>query len=191
MSGKIERMRTLPLGIVVRRLPGVTRWAKWSWKAVSVLPGAGPANWQVLRKEGDAVEYHAATVTLELHRTDTEAYLTGLSEKIPSIFVILRQEPANGDDIPVEVLLATASPYEAQDYADSGEDIVEKVAMPSGLIAWIKAFIDEHHEPEEFVKRRRDRVTVELVEDGVGDPRIPQLTDVYRSPKSAKLERLH
>ena len=191
MSGKTERMRSLPIGIVVRRLPGVTRWAKWSWKAVSVLPGAGPADWQVLRKEVDAVEYHAATVPLELYRTDTEAYLTGLSEKIPSIFVILRQEAASGEDIPLEILLATASPYEAQDYADSGEDIVEKVPMPTGLIAWIKEFINEHHEPEQFVKRRRDRVAIEKVEDGVGDPRIPQLTDVYRSPASAKMERLH
>lgn len=30
----------------------------------------------------------------------------------------------------------TASPYEAQDYEDNGEDIVEKILMPEGLIAW-------------------------------------------------------
>ena len=57
---------SMPVGIVVRRTPGVTRWAKWAWKVVAVLPGAGPANWRELRREGDAVEYHAATLTLDL-----------------------------------------------------------------------------------------------------------------------------
>ncbi len=191
MSDKNERMRSIPLGIVVRRIPGVTRWAKWSWKAVSILPGASPAKWQVLRSEGDAVEYHAATVSLELHRAESEAYLTGISAQSPAIYVVLREDNSNDSDMPVEVLLATASPYEAQDYADSGEEIVEKVPMPHGLVAWIREFVDENYEPEQFKKRRRDRVSVEAVEDGIGDPRIQQLTDVYRSPASAKLERLH
>ena len=33
---------TLPLGIVIRRQPGVTRWARWAFRAVAVLPGAAP-----------------------------------------------------------------------------------------------------------------------------------------------------
>ena len=27
--------RTMPLGVVLRRTPGVTRWAAWAWKAAS------------------------------------------------------------------------------------------------------------------------------------------------------------
>jgi hypothetical protein len=38
----------------------------WVWKAVAILPGAGPAAWREQRREGDAVEYHAATVHLDL-----------------------------------------------------------------------------------------------------------------------------
>ena len=64
---------SMPVGIVVRRTPGVTRWAKWAWKVVAVLPGAPPANWRELRRDGEAVEYHAATLTLDLWSTDTEA----------------------------------------------------------------------------------------------------------------------
>lgn len=185
-----EKMRSIPLGIVVRRLPGITRWSKWSWKAISVLPGAGRADWRELRSEGDAVEYHAATVQLELHRADTEAYLHGLSTRIPAIYVVMRERVADSE-IPVDILLATASPYEAQDYADSGEEIVEKVPMPAGLIAWVREFVDTHHEHEAFVKRRRDRVNTERTEDGIGDARIPQMTDVYRSPRALKRERVH
>ena len=73
---------SMPLGIVIRRVPGVTRWATHVWKAVAVLPGAGEADWKELRRENDTIEYYAATVPLELFRTDTEAYLHGLSTKV-------------------------------------------------------------------------------------------------------------
>ncbi len=65
--------RTLPVGVVLRKTPGVTRWAAWSWTASAVLPGAGAADWRELRREGEAVEYHAATLALELHGAETEA----------------------------------------------------------------------------------------------------------------------
>lgn len=171
----------MPLGIVLRRVPGVTRWVRHVWKAVAVLPGAQAASWRELRRDGDAVEYHAATVPLELFRTDTEAYLHGLSAKTPSIYVVMRE--CGGED-PLEIVLATASPYEAQDYADTGEELVEKVPMPEGLVAWIRDFIHLHHEDEVFVKRRRNKARVDLKEDGKGDARIRQTADVYRAPSS-------
>ena len=116
-----DQYQSMSLGVVLRRLPGVTRWASHSWKAVAVLPGAGPADWQELRREGDAVEYHAATLPLDLHGAETEAYLHGLSAEVPAIYVVMRE--TTGDQ-PLEVLLVTASPYEAQDYTDSCEEIV-------------------------------------------------------------------
>lgn len=177
---------SIPLGVVIRRTPGKTRWARWIWQAVDVLPGAGPADWRVLREEGEVVEYHAATLPLDLWRTDTEAYLNGLSARVPSIGVVMRSD----QDEP-EVALVTASPYEAQDYLDSGEETVELVPMPEGLVALIRDFVKEHHADEAFVKRRRDRQRVDRVEDGVGDSRIPQLTDVYLSPAGRRAGRLN
>ncbi len=176
-----EKSITMPLGIVIRRVPGVTRWARHIWKAVAVLPGAQKASWKELRRDGEAVEFHAATVPLELFRTDTEAYLHGLSAKTPSIYVVMR-ESDNAD--PLEIVLATASPYEAQDYADTGEELVEKVPMPEGLVAWIRDYINLHHEDEVFIKRRRNKARVDLKEDGIGDARIRQTADVYRAPSS-------
>ncbi|MEP5728493.1 MAG: DUF3305 domain-containing protein [Sulfitobacter sp.] len=169
----------MPLGIVVRRVPGVTRWATHVWQAVAVLPGASDVRWKELRREGESVEFQAGTTPLELFRTDTEAYMHGLSAKIPSIYVVLRE--SEGDD-PLDIVLATASPYEAQDYADTGEELVEKVPMPDGLIAWIRDYCEMHHEHEVFVKRRRNKTRVDLKEDGIGDARIRQVSDVYRAP---------
>lgn len=171
----------MSLGIVIRRVPGVTRWARHVWKASAILPGAAEASWKELRREGETVEYHAATVPLELHRTDTEAYLHGLSAREPSIYVVMRE--SEGHD-PLDIVLATASPYEAQDYADTGEELVEKVPMPEGLIAWIRDYAAAHHEHEDFVKRRRDKTRVDLKQDGIGDARIRQTADVYRAPSN-------
>jgi hypothetical protein len=98
--------------------------------------------------------------------------------------VVLREaDAADAGAPPFDVLLVTASPYEGQDYADSGEELVEKVPMSEGLIAWVRDFVLEHHQDEEFVKRRRDRKRVDLVEDGKGDARIRQASDVYRAPR--------
>ena len=172
----------MPLGVVIRKAPGVSRWARWNWTATAVLPGAGPAHWAELRHEGDAVEYHAATLPLTLWAADSEAYLTNLADQVPSIYVVLRDEIDGADDAPQPVLV-TASPYEGQDYADSGEEIVEKVAMSEGLIAWVRDFTLTHHEHEVFVKRRRDKARTDQREDGRGDARIRQISDVYRAPR--------
>ena len=171
----------MPLGVVVRKSPGVTRWAKWNWRAVAVLPGAGPANWVELRREGDAIEYHAATLPLTLWTSDTEAYKVNLADSQPSVYLVLRDE---GDESGVlNAVLATASPFEGQDYADTGEEIVEKIPMSEGLIAWVRDFTLKHHRDEAFVKRRRDRKRVDMVENGKGDARIRQDADVYRAPR--------
>ncbi|XDA99628.1 DUF3305 domain-containing protein [Sulfitobacter sp. LCG007] len=181
MSVTYPNAQTIRLGIVIRRSAGVTRWAKWNWRAVAVLPGAPDASWKLLRREGDACEYHAATLGLTLFRSDTEAYLFELGTRAPSVYVVLRPS-REGDVMPIEVATVTASPYEAQDHCDSGEVIVEKVAMPPALLAWVSEFAGRHHEHVPFVKRQRDRGRGGRPRDGVGDARIAQTTDVYRAP---------
>ena len=178
-----QKRVSMPLGVVVRKSPGVTRWARWNWQTIGVLPGAARSEWRELRREGEAIEYHATTVELELWRSETEAYLSELSTRVPSVYVVLREVTHQAKHtFPLEVLLATVSPYEAQDYADTGEEIVDQVAMPEGLRAWINQFIQEHHQQETFVKRRRNKARVDLVQDGVGDARVAQPSDVYRAP---------
>ena len=151
-----------------------------------MLPGAADASWKELQRDGETIEYHAATLPLDLYRTDTEAYLHGLSAKVPAIYVVMRDSDT---DAPLDIVLVTASPYEAQDYADTGEELVEKVPMPDGLIAWIRDYIELHHEDEVFVKRRRNKTRVDLKEDGIGDARIRQTADVYRAP--SRKETVH
>jgi hypothetical protein len=181
-----ERMVAIPVGVVVRRMPGATRWRKWAWQAVALLPGAGRGGWRELRRDGDTVEYHAATADLQLHRTETEAYLVSLNGKPPSIYVIMRHPDGVQEERP-ELVTVTASAYEAQDYADNGEDIVEPVPMPPGLEAWIADFVQRHHKDEVFVKRKRRPHMDERTAEGIGDARIRQPADVYRAPGTSKV----
>lgn len=171
----------MPLGVVVRKTPGATRWARWYWRAVAALPGAARSDWTELRREGEAVEYHAATLPLRLWASDAEAYLVNLADRVPSIYVVSRPQP--GDERRMMPVLVTAAPYEAQDYAESGEDVVDKVPMSVGLIAWVRDFAQAHHRGEGFVKRRRDRLATDRIEDGKGDARIRQVSDVFRAPR--------
>jgi hypothetical protein len=173
---------SMPVGVVVRRAPGVTRWAAHSWLAVGLLPGAGPGHWKELRRDGEAVEFHAGTLDLSLYRAETEAYLVALNNTPPLVWAILR----NGDDDRPEPVKVTASAYEAQDYSDNGDDIVEALPCPEGLAAWIQDFVQHHHVDEEFIKRRRRPHFQDLKEDGIGDARVRQVADVYRTPKSRK-----
>ena len=169
----------LPVGVVLRRAPGVTKWQKWSWTVSAVLPGAGQATWRELRREGEVVEFHADTVPLELHGADAEAYLHGLTAQVPSLYVVMRQ---GAGEHPLDILLVTASPYEAQDYTDSGEEIVEKVPMPRLLREFVEEFVEEFYEEEEFVKRKRDKKRIDLTQDGIGDPRVGKAADIFASP---------
>ncbi|MEL6477788.1 MAG: DUF3305 domain-containing protein [Pseudomonadota bacterium] len=188
-----EKTTEMQVGVVIRRTPGVTRWAAWSWRAVAVLPGAGPADWHEMRREacagGEAVEFHAATCRVEMHRAETEAYRVAISDTPPSCWVILRPSEDPADPHDVTVFGVTVSPFEAQDYADSGEEIVERVPMPAAMLAWVADFVGSHHVDEPFVKRQRDKKRIDLTEDGKGDSRIRQVADVYRAPR--KPERLH
>ncbi len=171
--------RAVPVGIVIRRQPGVTRWQKWHWTVSGVLLGAGPAHWRELRQLEEVVEYHADTLQLELHGADAEAYQHNLHARMPCLYVVMRESLG---EAPFDILLVTASPYEAQDYTDSGEEIVEKVSMPAAMHSLVQDFVDTHYQEEAFIKRKRDKQRVDLVQDGVGDPRVGKAADIYASP---------
>lgn len=155
----MERTETLSVGIVLERRDSSHPWQDHVWLPVAVLPGVPAADpcgpWKKL-KEGEGWEqYLAGTLTIEIHRTDTEAYLDCLSADPPRVFVVL-QEDIEGPH-GVRPFLATVSTYEAQDYTDAGDNIVEGVAMPDAVAAWLRAFIEVHHVEEPFRKRRLRR----------------------------------
>lgn len=158
----MERSVRIELGVVVERRRSRSPWQEWIWRPVSVICGApslGSAGalateWRELVRGDGWTHYHAANLTLELHRAETEAYRINLAQKPPRVFVVLRPATEPGP-YPYRPLLITASPLEAEGYLESGDEIVEGVAMPEAVIAWLWAFVKRHHVEQPFVKRKR------------------------------------
>ena len=163
----MKDQESLALGIVLEWRRIDNPWQDFEWRPVAVIPGAPACDpegeWRVLGEGEDWIRYHGGTLPLELFRSETEGYKFNLSNDPPRVFVILRSGEDMGGDHDVVPFLATACPYEAQDYLDSGEDIIEGVPMPSVVLDWVHDFVDKHHVDEPFRKRKRVRLDPDKV----------------------------
>ena len=104
------------------------------------LDAPAKADWRELRRGPGFIHYHAATLPLVLHRKETTGYRVNLANGVPSVYVVLREDPTASD--PVQVHLVSASPFEVQAYGESGMETVERVAMPERLVALVQAFVE-------------------------------------------------
>ena len=157
----MDRHERLPLGVVIERRRIDHPWQDHAWRPVAVVPGSGTSDprgeWTVLREGDGWTQYLAGTLPLELFRKETEGYKVNLSQDPPRLFLVLRSGQDMDCGHELVPFLVTACPYEAQDYLDSGEETVEAVLMPEGVVAFVQAYIDQHHVDEPFRKRKRKR----------------------------------
>ncbi len=147
------------IGVIVSCKQPTSAWSDPVWRARGVMLDVptGP-EWRELAQGEGFTQYLTTRAQLELFRKETEAYIANIESNDPALFVVLRESET--DDAPVEVHLVTASPFEAQDYMDSSEETVDRVAMPEPLVAMVEAFIAQHHVEEKFRKRKRDQVDI-------------------------------
>jgi hypothetical protein len=146
---------SMRFGIVVERRETDHPWQDHEWQVTAVIPGADSVDeWKELDRDGGDVRYHAGTLDLELFKRETEGYRVNLSQTPPSIYVVMRPGEEE-EDHEYEPFLLTACAFEAQDYLDTGEELVEAVTMPPETAHWIEAFINEHHVEVPFKKRKR------------------------------------
>lgn len=151
----MERMAEMPVGVVVERREIGNPWQKWRWLPAAVIIGAAPAETGTELARGPGfVRYFGGTLPLELHRKETEAYRRNLANRPPAVYVALRRDGGEHGGLAYRPAVVTASPYMAEDLLD-GDDIVEALPMPEGLVAWVQSFIDRHHVDQPFVKRKR------------------------------------
>lgn len=159
MSEPLNRIETLPLGVVLERRASASPWVEWAWRPVSMIPGAPPleGDWRPVRQGEGWAQFHAATLPLELFRTDTEGYRLNLSQEPPRLWVVLRPDD-EGRPVPFFV---TASAHEAEAYQVSGAESVETVPMPDEVLALLRDFVEQHHVDVPFEKRERKRANAE------------------------------
>jgi hypothetical protein len=153
-----------PVGVIVERRPAKSRWQRHVWRAVEVLPGR-PATppWTVLAEADGVTRFYAGTTDLVVYGKETEALVHNLGAAMPAVWVILRpREGAEG----FELLMATVDAGEAQAHADTGDDLVEMVAMPEAVRSWLVPFVAAHHVERPKYKRKRDRADPEALAAG-------------------------
>jgi hypothetical protein len=170
----------LTVGVVIARDKIDHPWQEFRWRPIELLIGMPDlARGKVLSESATQTTFYGGDCEIELHRKETSGYLVNLENDVPVVYVVLRRtiddeggleidehdEPAgdaadSGSELPYVVANVTVSPFHAQDYLDSGEDIVEPLPMSEPLLAWLERFIAEHHEEETFIKRKRDRVNI-------------------------------
>lgn len=145
------------LGVVVERREIDNPWQDYVWRPIAVIANAPrDENWRELQSGEGWVHFLAGTLALELHRGETEGYMTNLSQDPPMVYVVLRQGE-EAEDHDVEPFHATVCPFEAMGYHESGDEIVEGVPMPEEVTALMQAFVALHHVEEPFKKRRNKR----------------------------------
>ena len=156
-----ERTTSLTVGVVIAREATDHPWQEFRWRPAEILIGKPelPLG-EVITDSAAATHFFAGNFTIELHRKETSAYLVNLENEPPVIYIVLREAEEDDGALPVLVETVTVSPFEAQDFLDSGDDIVEPLTMPAPLIAWIERFVATHHEEETFIKRKRDKLDI-------------------------------
>lgn len=176
----------MPLGVVLERRTSTNQWIDFDWRVVAVLPGAAEIDdWVELRsgtdENGDWVQYHAGTLPLEIFRKETEGYKFNLTLEQPSVFIVLRESDDEDEVHDVYPFLVTVCPYEAQDYLDSSEEVVDNVAMPETIMAWLAEYIEQHYVEEPFKKRKQK--AFDPRKEGFDKP-LPPISHKYNRPAS-------
>ncbi len=149
--------QSLRVGIIVERRESQNQWIDAIWRSVEVSPElADDDAWKPLSDGDGWRRYLAGSLVIELFKRETEAYKMNFSQSQPVVYVVLRpgEEQGESDVVP---FLATLSPYEAEDYAESGEIIVDAVPMPPAVAAWAAAYIERYHVDQPFKKRKQKR----------------------------------
>jgi hypothetical protein len=154
-------LATIAVGVIVERSKGVTQWADFYWRPVSVLVGVpDTAPWTKLTDDGERATFYAGSAMVELYRTETLYYRSNLESGAPMLWVALR---ATQSEPPYTVAAVTADPAEGESLTETATDQIEQVPMPEPVQEILAAFIAKHHVETPFVKRKRDRADPEAL----------------------------
>lgn len=152
---------SMSVGVVVERRRIDNPWQDYSWRPVAVIPGAPPVEeWRIL-DQGETggkewTHFLAGNLDLDLHSGETEGYRVNLSNRPPVVYVVLSTEDEDREE-EVSPFMVTVCPYEAEGYLENGDNIVESVAMPEEILAWVGRFIDQYHVDVPFQKRKQKK----------------------------------
>ncbi|XIA64281.1 DUF3305 domain-containing protein [Bradyrhizobium sp. TZ2] len=157
----IKPLMRIPIGVVVERRKAISSWSEFIWRPVAVLGGLPDADpWTQLATDGETVTFYAGAAEIDLYRTETANYRDNLVSAAASVWIAML---ATGDEASYKISCVTADPAEGEALTESGQGIVEAVAMPVSVRDTIASFVAEHHVERIFVKRKPNRADPEAL----------------------------
>ena len=148
-----------------------SRWQTWRWVLDDVVesePGFGTVP-RLLRSDDQGALWLHPGFTVELFRDDAEGYHLNATTPAPGWFVLWRMEDEPGlAEEPLAVpVMVSLSYYDAGRWLDA-QETVEQVPAPAPIVAWLTAFVQEHHVQEP--KRRKRPESFRSLTDRFGNP---------------------
>jgi len=181
---------SLRVAVVMRLEPvlgAMAHWQPWRWVLANVLPlaeptlvpvGAPPAvpdapvEVEPLPGAPDvpgARQWLFEGLQVVLYRDDAEGLYLNLESPSPCFWVVWRPDEERlieGEPMAVPQI-ATLSYHDAGRWLDAQEK-VEQVPAPAEVVAWLRAFVAEHHHIEP--KRRKRPESFKPLTDRFGQP---------------------
>jgi Protein of unknown function (DUF3305) len=173
---------TLNVSVIMRREPivgAMSRWQSHRWVLEDVVL-EGEASIDVVEKtallisKNDSIErWKHAGYSVELYADDAEGYYLNVTTDAPCWFVLWRMEEIAEDgagitDEPIaKPEMVSLSYHDAGRWLDA-QETVEQVPLPPEVVAWLQAFVDEHHVIE--TKKRKRPESFKRLEDRFGNP---------------------
>ena len=165
---------TIEVAVVMRRerVEGPqSRWQAWRWVLAEVIQdeqGFGTAPRLLYKSDSEERWLHSGH-KVELLITDAEGYYLNVTTQAPCWFVLWRmEEEAAFAEEPIAIpQIVTLSYHDAGRWLDA-QETVEQVPAPPDIVAWLQAFVDEHHVQE--LKRRKRPESFKSLTDRFGNP---------------------
>ena len=165
---------TIEVAVVMRRerITGLmSRWQTWRWVLAEVLlqeDGFGTQPRRLYQSETEERWLHPG-YTVELFPDDAEGYYLNASTLSPCWFVMWRmEEEASVDAEPIALPQVVSLSYHDAGRLLDAQETVEQLPAPADVIAWLQAFVNEHHVVE--VKRRKRPESFKPLTDRFGNP---------------------
>ena len=172
------------VAVVMRRERINNRWQPWRWALADVVPhqdGFGDKPRLLLKDENEERWLHPG-FTVELYLGDAEGYYLNVTTPKPCFWVVWRlEEEALLADEPIAVPhIVTLSYHDAGRWLDA-QETVEQVPAPPDVVAWVQAFVNEHHVLE--AKRRQRPQSFKTLEDRFGNPARVSTDKTFGGPR--------
>ena len=168
----------------MRREPivgAMSRWQSHRWVLEQVVlneevvqkagyqAGFGDKKSQLLSKTDSTERWIHSGYIAELFADDAEGYYLNVTTDAPCWFVLWRmEEEASITDEPIaKPEMVSLSYHDAGRWLDA-QETVEQVPLPTEVVVWLKAFVDQHHVNE--LKKRKRPDSFKRLEDRFGNP---------------------